>query len=89
MKVFTRPGMKLVSTHTGHLREGDVIEVWTGDLTHRFGRCKVEKVCGSVITLDSVSLSRWQRFWYYVKHPRTWKWALDIPFTPPDILVRP
>lgn len=70
------------------LREGDVIEIFTGDMGHLFGRCKVEKVDGSVITLDSAPFTLWQRFWYYVKHPRTWKWVLDIPFTPPDILVR-
>lgn len=81
--------MRIVSVNGGMLREGDVIEVFTGDMAHLIGRCKIEKVAGSVITLDSVPFTRWQRFWYYVKHSRTWAWALDIPFTPPDILVRP
>lgn len=30
-----------------------------------------------------------ERFWFYVKQPRLWKYALDIPFTAPDIRVTP
>lgn len=70
---------------------GDEVEILCGFVGHGGivrGKSKIVSVSSNSVTFEAAPLTIWSRFWYYLRNPRLWKYALDIPFTPPDILVQ-
>jgi hypothetical protein len=77
---LTFTGITVTTSHC--FTPGDRITIYSLDGVPR-KTATVQQVTRT--TLHFSATSQWSLFWFYLTHFSTWLYALDIPFTPPDI----
>jgi hypothetical protein len=66
-------------------RRGDIVAIFRSSGGYDLARVIYVNRVANQLVLRRMGLL--ERFWYYLRRPSLWKFALDIPFTPPDYAV--